>query len=113
MFQANVKKITRIIWLQVAIFTILLSIFRQIFTFSVGDVSAISQVIPDYIQSIYIGLRFDLRAATIAFAPLFLLGLILSNTRFFTLISKITPAYSFIIYLYTRLSLYKVIKINL
>ena len=54
MFQANVKKITRIIWLQVAIFTILLSIFRQIFTFSVGDISAISQVIPDYIQSIYI-----------------------------------------------------------
>ena len=98
MFQANVKKITRIIWLQVAIFTILLSIFRQIFTFSVGDISAISQVIPDYIQSIYIGLRFDLRAATIAFAPLFLLGLILSNTRFFTLISKITPVYSFIIY---------------
>ncbi|MEZ9792564.1 LTA synthase family protein, partial [Vibrio splendidus] len=89
MFQNNIKKLTRIIWLQVALFTILVSLFRQVFTFLIGDVSEIYQVIPDYIQSIVIGFRFDLRVATIAFAPLLLLGLILSGTKLFRIINKI------------------------
>ncbi|MFA0495159.1 LTA synthase family protein, partial [Vibrio sp. 10N.222.54.B11] len=94
MFQNNIKKLTRIIWLQVALFTILVSLFRQVFTFLIGDVSEIYQVIPDYIQSIVIGFRFDLRVATIAFSPLLLLGLILSGTKSFKLVNKIIPIYS-------------------
>ncbi|MBO7913645.1 LTA synthase family protein [Vibrio splendidus] len=98
MFQDNIKKLTRIIWIQVALFTIFASLFRQVFTFLIGDVTEIYQVIPDYIQSIVIGLRFDLRVATIAFAPLFLLGLILSGTKPFKIVNKIIPIYSFVIY---------------
>ncbi|UPR52319.1 sulfatase-like hydrolase/transferase [Vibrio cyclitrophicus] len=98
MFQNNVKKITRIIWLQVALFALLLSIFRLVFTFLIGDENTIYQLFPDYIQSAFIGLRFDLRVATIAFAPLFLFGLILSGSRLFKIIEKAIPYYSYIVY---------------
>ncbi|WP_261903433.1 LTA synthase family protein [Vibrio fortis] len=98
MFQNNVKKITRIVWLQVALFALLLSLFRQVFTLLIGDINTIYQILPDYIQSAFIGLRFDLRVATIAFAPLLLLGLTLSGSRFFKAVDTIIPYYSYVVY---------------
>ncbi len=98
MFQNNIKKLTVLFGYKLLLFTILVSLFRQVSTFLIGDASEVYQVIPDYIQSIFIGLRFDLRVATIAFAPLFLLGLTLSGTNSFGIINKIIPIYSFVIY---------------
>ncbi|MGF1911701.1 sulfatase-like hydrolase/transferase [Vibrio kasasachensis] len=98
MYQNNAQKLIRIIWIQVALFAFLLSVFRQIFTFSVGDISTISTVLPDYFQSIIIGLRFDLRVATMAFAPLFLIGLLLAGSKYFTYVKRSLLGYSSVIY---------------
>ncbi|GAK82879.1 phosphoglycerol transferase [Vibrio ponticus] len=49
-------------------------------------------------QSIIIGFRFDMRVATIAFAPFFLLGLILSGTRQFKFLERCIPIYSGVVY---------------
>jgi len=98
MYQENARKLIRIIWVQVALFAFLLSVFRQIFTFTIGDISAISGVLPDYFQSIITGFRFDMRVATIAFAPLLLIGLITAGTKYFSYVKRSLTTYSNVIF---------------
>ena len=101
MFQENSRKLFRIIWLQVGLLALTLSIFRLIFTFTVGDWHTINNVLSDYFNSVFVGFRFDMRAATIAFAPLFLVGLLLSGTRFFNYITRGIVGYSRCIFFLT------------
>ncbi len=98
MYQNNAQKLVRLVWVQVALLALILSISRQLFTFSIGDLTQISRVLPDYLQSIVIGFRFDMRVATIAFAPFFLLGLIFAGTKLFGRLTRCIPIYSGIVY---------------
>ncbi len=98
MYQNNTQKLIRIVWIQVALFTLLLSTFRQIFTFYAGDLATISTVLPDYVQSVVVGFRFDLRVAAMAFAPLLLVGLILAGTRAFRYVTRAISFYSGVMY---------------
>lgn len=98
MFQQHSRQLIRLIWLQVIIFTVILGVGRQLFLLQIGDLSVLQTLPSDYLDSLIIGLRFDLRVATMAFAPLFLIGLIFSASKYYSNFRKIIPTYSFVIY---------------
>ncbi|WP_300173059.1 LTA synthase family protein [uncultured Aliivibrio sp.] len=98
MFQQHSRQLIRIIWLQVILFTVVLGLGRQVFLLQVGDLSILQTLPSDYLDSLIIGLRFDLRVATMAFAPLLLIGLCLSASRYYQGFTKAIPTYSFVIY---------------
>jgi len=85
-------------WLQVFLLTLILSTARLIFLYLVGDHQIMQSLFSDLMATLFIGLRFDLRAATIVSAPLLLIGLMLTATRYHYLILRLIPWYSFVFY---------------
>lgn len=98
MIPINFYHFSRIIWLQVTLLAITFSTSRWIFLFLTGNHEVMLNMPFDLLEAIFLGLRFDLRAATIACAPLFLFGLSVLPTKHYTFFKKSIPTYSFIIY---------------
>lgn len=88
-------------WLQVVLCAFLLTISRLIFLYLEGDHLLMKSLHSDFFETLFIGLRFDLRVATIAFAPMLLLGLILTTTKYRSLMPKLVAFYSFVIYFFS------------
>jgi hypothetical protein len=71
MFQKNYYHFYRIICLQIAFLAISFSLSRWLFLLLNGNHQVMLTMPFDLFDTLFIGLRFDLRAATIACAPLF------------------------------------------
>ncbi len=98
-FQQQSRPLLSAIWMIIGLLTLVMFIGRQGFLWSAGDSSTIFGLWDDYLQSLFIGARFDLRVTTIAFAPLLLIGLALAPfPRLFVWIKRVIPGYSFILF---------------
>ena len=95
MFQDKFYRYVQLAWLQIAFLALLMSIGRLIFIFQFGDHTTIVDMLGDFFKTMFVGLRFDLRVATMAFLPLFLLLVILY--KHCNRIEKIIFPYSFLI----------------
>jgi len=98
MFHKNLQHFFRVIWLQVALLVTTFSISRCIFLLLNGNHEVMLNMPFDLFDTLFIGLRFDLRAATIVCAPLFLFGLITVSTKYYVFFKKSLVGYSFIVY---------------
>ncbi len=97
-FQQNSRQFMRIIWLNVFLFALLGILARAVFLSNIADFSTLTTIPEDVFQAFIVGTRFDFRVAAIAFAPIFLIGLVISGSRFYGKFQRLIPYYSFFIY---------------
>lgn len=97
-FQTNFRQFLRLIWLNVAIFTLLGLVTRSVFLLSIANVSTLTELPSDVLDALIVGSRFDLRVAAIAFAPLLLIGLLTTGSRLYKYTQKIVPIYGSVIF---------------
>ncbi len=97
MFQKNSRSLYPIIWLSLLSFTTILVFGRINFLLQYANTDILQTIPSDLIQSLFIGFRFDLKIAAIAYAPIFLIGLLTANTRFFPIVLKAFVPYTFIV----------------
>ena len=98
-FQQNFRNLSRIIWFMVLVTVLILFVGRLIFLMNVADLSLLFEHRDDLITMFVVGGRFDLKIATIAFAPLLLLGLICaSSVRIYPVIHRVIPTYAVTIF---------------
>ena len=97
MFQKNSRSLYPIIWLSLLSFTTILVFGRINFLLQYANTDILQTIPSDLIKSLFIGFRFDLKIAAIAYAPIFLIGLLTANTRFFPKVLKVFVPYTFIV----------------
>lgn len=97
MFSQTSRHLTWSIWLNVALVALTFSISRWIFLYFQASHQVMLAMPSDLFETVFIGFRFDLRAATIALSPLLLLGLILAPTHHYHIFKKLLPMYIFVI----------------
>ena len=78
-FQNNFRTLNRLIWSMVLISTVAMLVSRTIFFFNVIDWSQLTGREVDVWRAFFIGSRFDIKIMAIAYAPLFLLGLLIAS----------------------------------
>jgi phosphoglycerol transferase MdoB-like AlkP superfamily enzyme len=98
-FQKNFYLISRLVGLAVIISAAIILVGRGIFFFQQADLSMINGREQDLMRAFWVGMRFDLKIATIGFAPLLLAGLLLSAfPRLFSVVRAIAPYYAGVIF---------------
>lgn len=98
-FQKNFSQIAGTVGFTVFLSAILLLIGRVIFFYQQVDPDMLPGREEDLFRAFWVGSRFDLKVATIGFAPLFLLGLLLAMfPAGFCKIRKILPYYAAVIF---------------
>jgi len=98
-FQNNFFRTSFLVLVMVAISTIILTVSRSIFLVQQIDISMLSGRESDLFRALFVGLRFDLKVITIAFAPLFLFGIIFSAfPNVFNRLKKAIPYYAALIF---------------
>ncbi|WP_159656005.1 LTA synthase family protein [Vibrio atypicus] len=97
-FQHNYRLLIRIVLFVNFAAIALLAVSRGIFFSLAVEPERLTGLSSDVIRAFWVGARFDAKIAFIGFAPLFLSGLILAKTRFFTWWKSATPWYSAVIF---------------
>ncbi|WCE29837.1 LTA synthase family protein [Vibrio sp. SCSIO 43137] len=98
-FQNNFFRTTFLVLVMVAISTIILTVSRSVFLAQQVDISMLSGREPDLFRALFVGLRFDLKVITIAFAPLYLIGIFFSAfPGIFRALNKAIPYYAALIF---------------
>ena len=98
-FQQNAYKTIRIIFSLIVVALLLLTVSRGLFLLFAADVSELAGLGNDLLRAFWVGARFDAKIIAIAFAPLFLAGLILASfPRGFSLWQRSVPNYAFVIF---------------
>ncbi|PWI33089.1 phosphoglycerol transferase [Vibrio albus] len=98
-FQKNFYQITGAVSFTVLLSAVLLLIGRVIFFYLQVDPDMLSGREVDLFRAFWVGSRFDLKVATIGFAPLFLLGLLVAAFPVgFSKLRKILPYYAAVLF---------------
>lgn len=98
-YQAKSRSLIITLWQLIGLLTIIMMLGRQCFLWLAGDPSTIWSLRADYLESLLIGARFDLRVTTIVFAPVLLSGLLLAPfPRIFRWVKGFIPGYSFVLF---------------
>lgn len=98
-FQYNFRHLNYLVWLLVAISVAIMFVGRAWLFINVADVNQVLTHTSDLWRLSYIGIRFDFRVATIAFAPLLLIGLICAKyNHLYTRFLSVSCWYSSIIF---------------
>lgn len=98
-FQQNFLKLSQVIWFMVLLAVLILCVGKLIFLANITDYSRLLNHRDDLLTMFVVGGRFDIKIATIAFAPLFLMGLACAGSPyFFKHVRRITPSYAAIIF---------------
>ncbi|MUJ21778.1 LTA synthase family protein [Aliivibrio fischeri] len=97
MFQKNSKALYPVVWLSLLSFTAILMFGRLNFILQYANFDTLEAIPNDLFNSLFIGFRFDLKVAAIAYAPIFLIGLLTANTRFFSKVLNAFVPYTFIV----------------
>ncbi len=98
-FQNNFFKISQLILVMVVVSTVILGVSRGLFLVQQVDYSLLTGRGQDLFRALFVGLRFDLKVATIAFAPLFLIGLLFSAFPvLFAFVKRFIPFYTALIF---------------
>ncbi|PUZ79152.1 phosphoglycerol transferase, partial [Vibrio vulnificus] len=98
-FQQNARRAMRIIFSLIVAALLLLTVSRGLFLLLAADFSDLTGLGNDLFRAFWVGARFDAKIIAIAFAPLFLAGLILAAfARGFSLWQRAVPNYAFVIF---------------
>lgn len=94
-FQQNFRQLSQLIWFMVLMVVLILFIGRLIFLTNIADVASLFSHREDVLTMLIVGGRFDLKIATIAFAPLLLVGLACAALpKLFSHIRRFIPSYA-------------------
>lgn len=106
-FQNNFLRITVWVLTALLISSVILTTGRVIFLFQQIDVTMLGERYWDLCRALFVGLRYDLKVATIAFAPLYLLAIVVAAfPALFNFVKKcLLPYASIIFFLLTAFSI--------
>ncbi|MGR5211886.1 LTA synthase family protein [Vibrio rotiferianus] len=94
-FQHNYRTLVKLIFASIFSAVVFLSLCRMVFFLAVEGLSLISIASDDVWRMFWVGGRFDLKVVAIAFAPLFLSGLICgSSSKKFGIVKAVIPSYT-------------------
>ncbi|EGR8991359.1 phosphoglycerol transferase [Vibrio vulnificus] len=98
-FQPNAHRAMRIIFSLIVASLLLLTVSRGLFLLLAADFSDLTGLGNDLFRAFWVGARFDAKIIAIAFAPLFLAGLVLAAfSKGFSLWQRAVPNYAFVIF---------------
>ena len=98
-FDQNYRKLTRTLIVLFFTGTALLSFSRAMFYFQIVDSSELIGIEADVWRAFWVGFRFDAKVVAIGFAPLLLVGLILSSfSELYQKFIQLIPSYSALIF---------------
>ncbi|EPD0967650.1 LTA synthase family protein [Vibrio vulnificus] len=98
-FQQNAYKTIRIVFSLILAALLLLTTSRGLFLLLAADFSTLRGLGDDLLRAFWVGGRFDAKIIAIAFAPLFLVGLIVASfIRGFSVWQRAVPNYAFVIF---------------
>lgn len=98
-FDQNYRKLTRTLIVHFFTGIALLSLSRAMFYFQVVNPSELIGIETDVWRAFWVGLRFDAKVVAIGFAPLLLVGLILSSfSSIYKKFTRVIPSYSALIF---------------
>ena len=98
-FDQNYRKLTRTLIVLFIAGIALLSLSRALFYFQIVNPSELIGIETDVWRAFWVGLRFDAKVVAIGFAPLLLVGLILSSfSSIYKKFTRVIPSYSALIF---------------
>ena len=98
-FDQNYRKLTRTLIVLFIAGIALLSLSRALFYFQIVNPSELIGIETDVWRAFWVGLRFDAKVVAIGFAPLLLVGLILSSfSSIYKKFTRVVPSYSALIF---------------
>ena len=107
MYKKNLYQFIVIISIQFIMATLILGVSRLIYLYHIADFQQLTHYSADILKTFFLGFRYDLKVAVIAFSLPILLGLFTLNkqTRFNSFMNKLIHFSSLIFFLLTFLSL--------
>jgi hypothetical protein len=98
-FDQNYRKLARTLVVLFFAGIALLSFSRAMFYFQIVEPSKLIGIEADVWRAFWVGLRFDAKVVAIGFAPLLLVGLILSSfSSIYKKFTRVVPSYSALIF---------------